>query len=87
MQFYFSNYGSKDGVFFRATFLYIRMMKDPSKYLKIVGKERSKATMERKLEDLCVRSINSLVAAGLVTMDDSTALAAKEAGRLERCFF
>jgi hypothetical protein len=57
------------------------MMKDPSKYSKVVGKERSREGMERKLEELCLRSVNALVSAGLVNMDDSMALASNETGR------
>ena len=67
----------------RATFLYVRVMKDPAKYLKIVGKERSKVAMEQRLQDFCLRSVNGLAAAGLLSIDDSMALASNEAGRFD----
>ena len=74
-------------MFFRATFLYVRMMKDPAKYLKIVGKERSKAAMEQRLQDFCLRSVNGLAAAGLLSIDDSMALTSNESGRLKFLLF
>ena len=50
-------------------------------YSKVVGRERSRAGMDRKLEELCLRSLNALASAELVKMDDSLALVSNEAGR------
>ena len=57
------------------------MMKNPEKYARIVGRERSLEGMERKLEELCMRALNGLSKAGLIKMDDSMALTSNEAGR------
>jgi hypothetical protein len=67
--------------FFRSTFLYVRIQKNPQMYSKVVGRERSREGMDRKLEDLCLRSLNALASAELVKMDDSLALVSNEAGR------
>ncbi|XP_038054687.1 probable ATP-dependent DNA helicase HFM1 [Patiria miniata] len=65
----------------KSTFLYIRIMKNPSHYGIPTG--LSKEQMEKKLQDMCIRDLNLLSNFGLVKMDPETMdLKPLETGRL-----
>ncbi|XP_071790611.1 uncharacterized protein [Asterias amurensis] len=54
----------------KSTFLYIRIMKNPSHYK--IPANLTKEQMETKLQDICIRDLNLLSNFGLVTMDAET---------------
>ncbi|XP_068757801.1 probable ATP-dependent DNA helicase HFM1 [Montipora capricornis] len=64
----------------KSTFLYIRILKNPMYYGIPEGLE--KESLEQKLQDLCLKSLNTLEKAGLIKMDDGFDLKPTDAGRL-----
>ncbi|XP_078343088.1 putative ATP-dependent DNA helicase HFM1 [Oculina patagonica] len=64
----------------KSTFLYIRILKNPTHYGIPEGLE--KESLEQKLQDICLKSLNTLEKAGLIKMDDGFDLKPTEAGRL-----
>ncbi|XP_022802309.1 probable ATP-dependent DNA helicase HFM1, partial [Stylophora pistillata] len=64
----------------KSTFLYIRILKNPTHYGIPQGLE--KEGLEQKLQDICLKSLNTLEKAGLVKMDDGFDLMPTEPGRL-----
>ncbi|XP_020606778.1 probable ATP-dependent DNA helicase HFM1 [Orbicella faveolata] len=52
----------------KSTFLYIRILKNPTHYGIPEGLE--KKSLEQKLQDICLKSLNTLEKAGLIKMDD-----------------
>lgn len=64
----------------KSTFLYIRILKNPTHYGIPEGLE--KEGLEQKLQDFCLKSLNTLEKAGLIKMDDGFDLKPTEPGRL-----
>ncbi|XP_008431580.1 probable ATP-dependent DNA helicase HFM1 isoform X2 [Poecilia reticulata] len=64
----------------RSTFLYIRALKNPSHYGFSTNLDRY--GIEAKLQELCLKTLNSLSAIDLITMDEDINIKPTEAGRL-----
>ncbi|CAC5418727.1 HFM1 [Mytilus coruscus] len=65
----------------RYTFLYIRVMKNPKHYGMPLG--LTKEQIEKRLQDLCMKSLNELEMTKMITMDEETFdVKPTEAGRL-----
>uniref|UniRef100_A0A6Q2X1K2 DNA 3'-5' helicase n=1 Tax=Esox lucius TaxID=8010 RepID=A0A6Q2X1K2_ESOLU len=64
----------------RSTFLYIRALKNPKHYGFSTGLDR--CGIEAKLQELCLKNLNSLASIGLISMDEDINIKATEAGRL-----
>ncbi|XP_043988990.1 probable ATP-dependent DNA helicase HFM1 isoform X1 [Gambusia affinis] len=64
----------------RSTFLYIRALKNPSHYGFSTNLDRY--GIEAKLQELCLKNLNSLSAIDLITMDEDINIKPTEAGRL-----
>ncbi|XP_029929862.1 probable ATP-dependent DNA helicase HFM1 [Myripristis murdjan] len=64
----------------RSTFLYIRALKNPRHYGFSVDLDR--CGIEAKLQELCLKNLNSLSSIGLITMDEDVNIKHTEAGRL-----
>ncbi|CAH3171720.1 unnamed protein product [Porites lobata] len=64
----------------KSTFLYIRILKNPLHYG--IPEGLKKECLEQKLQDICLKSLNTLERAGLIKMDDGFDLKPTEAGRL-----
>ncbi|XP_054622739.1 probable ATP-dependent DNA helicase HFM1 isoform X2 [Dunckerocampus dactyliophorus] len=68
----------------RSTFLYIRALKNPSHYGFSANLDR--CGIEAKLQELCLKNLNSLSSIGLISMDEDVNIKPTEAGRLmARC--
>ncbi|RVE49496.1 hypothetical protein evm_005837 [Chilo suppressalis] len=70
----------------RSTFLYVRAAKDPKRYLGLTPAAPC-YQISKKIEEMCVRAMNSLASAGLITMDEASCIASTEAGRLMSIFY
>ncbi|XP_073346991.1 probable ATP-dependent DNA helicase HFM1 [Pagrus major] len=64
----------------RSTFLYIRALKNPTHYGFSADSDRY--GIEAKLQELCLRNLNSLSAIGLIDMDEDINIKPTVAGRL-----
>ncbi|XP_036822815.1 probable ATP-dependent DNA helicase HFM1 [Oncorhynchus mykiss] len=64
----------------RSTFLYIRALKNPKHYG--FSTDLDRCGIEAKLQELCLKNLNSLASIGLVSMDEDVNIKATEAGRL-----
>ncbi|XP_076001011.1 putative ATP-dependent DNA helicase HFM1 [Genypterus blacodes] len=64
----------------RSTFLYIRALKKPAHYGFSAVLDRY--GVEAKLQELCLKNLNSLVSIGLINMDEDINIKPTEAGRL-----
>ncbi|MEQ2307495.1 ATP-dependent DNA helicase MER3 [Ameca splendens] len=64
----------------RSTFLYIRAIKNPSHYGFSANLDRY--GIEAKLQELCLKNLNSLSSIDLISMDEDINVKATEAGRL-----
>ncbi|KAM4727735.1 putative ATP-dependent DNA helicase HFM1 [Anableps anableps] len=64
----------------RSTFLYIRALKNPSHYGFSANLDRY--GIEAKLQELCLKNLNSLSAIDLISMDEDINIKPTEAGRL-----
>ncbi|XP_029380596.1 probable ATP-dependent DNA helicase HFM1 [Echeneis naucrates] len=64
----------------RSTFLYIRALKNPTHYGFPAGLDRY--GIEAKLQELCLKNLNSLSSIGLINMDEDINIKPTEAGRL-----
>ncbi|XP_050925720.1 probable ATP-dependent DNA helicase HFM1 [Lates calcarifer] len=64
----------------RSTFLYIRALKNPTHYGFSANLDR--CGIEAKLQELCLRNLNSLSSIGLIDMDEDINIKPTEAGRL-----
>ncbi|XP_056149816.1 probable ATP-dependent DNA helicase HFM1 [Lampris incognitus] len=64
----------------RSTFLYIRALKNPKHYGFPIDLDR--CGIEAKLQELCLKNLNSLSSIGLITMDEDVNIKPTEAGRL-----
>ncbi|XP_055957667.1 probable ATP-dependent DNA helicase HFM1 [Patella vulgata] len=65
----------------RHTFLYVRIMKNPRHYGVPPGVDKKQ--VEKRLEDLCLKSVNSLAGMSLVKMNDETLeIESTETGKL-----
>uniref|UniRef100_A0A3B3YXN9 Probable ATP-dependent DNA helicase HFM1 n=1 Tax=Poecilia mexicana TaxID=48701 RepID=A0A3B3YXN9_9TELE len=64
----------------RSTFLYIRALKNPSHYG--FSANLDSYGIEAKLQELCLKTLNSLSAIDLITMDEDINIKPTEAGRL-----
>ncbi|XP_035993787.1 probable ATP-dependent DNA helicase HFM1 [Fundulus heteroclitus] len=64
----------------RSTFLYIRALKNPSHYGFSVNLDRY--GIEAKLQELCLKNLNSLSSIDLISMDEDINIKSTEAGRL-----
>nr|XP_057922081.1 probable ATP-dependent DNA helicase HFM1 isoform X1 [Doryrhamphus excisus]XP_057922082.1 probable ATP-dependent DNA helicase HFM1 isoform X1 [Doryrhamphus excisus]XP_057922083.1 probable ATP-dependent DNA helicase HFM1 isoform X1 [Doryrhamphus excisus] len=64
----------------RSTFLYIRALKNPTHYG--FSADLDKCGIEAKLQELCLKNLNSLSSIGLIDMDEDVNIRPTEAGRL-----
>ncbi|XP_041697631.1 probable ATP-dependent DNA helicase HFM1 isoform X2 [Coregonus clupeaformis] len=64
----------------RSSFLYIRALKNPKHYGFSIDLDR--CGIEAKLQELCLKNLNSLASIGLISMDEDVNIKATEAGRL-----
>ncbi|XP_028329079.1 probable ATP-dependent DNA helicase HFM1 [Gouania willdenowi] len=64
----------------RSTFLYIRALKNPTHYGFSADSDRY--DIEAKLQELCLKNLNSLSSIGLIDMDEDINIKPTEAGRL-----
>ncbi|XP_040912221.1 probable ATP-dependent DNA helicase HFM1 [Toxotes jaculatrix] len=64
----------------RSTFLYIRALKNPTHYGFSASLDRR--GIEAKLQELCLKNLNSLSSIGLIDMDEDINIKPTEAGRL-----
>ncbi|XP_062872969.1 probable ATP-dependent DNA helicase HFM1 isoform X2 [Trichomycterus rosablanca] len=64
----------------RSTFLYIRALKNPKHYG--FSADLDKCGIETKLQELCIRNLNSLASFNLITMDEDINIKPKESGKL-----
>uniref|UniRef100_A0A3Q2DRL9 DNA 3'-5' helicase n=1 Tax=Cyprinodon variegatus TaxID=28743 RepID=A0A3Q2DRL9_CYPVA len=64
----------------RSTFLYIRALKNPSYYGFSINIDQY--GIEAKLQELCLKNLNSLSSIDLISMDEDINIKATEAGRL-----
>ncbi|XP_062336822.1 probable ATP-dependent DNA helicase HFM1 [Osmerus eperlanus] len=64
----------------RSTFLYIRALKNPKHYG--FSSDLDRRGIEAKLQELCLKNLNSLASIDLVTMDEDVNIKATEGGRL-----
>ncbi|XP_068196676.1 uncharacterized protein [Antennarius striatus] len=64
----------------RSTFLYIRALKNPTHYG--FSAELDRYGIEAKLQELCLKNLNSLSSIGLITMDEDINIKPTDAGRL-----
>ncbi|XP_043112345.1 probable ATP-dependent DNA helicase HFM1 [Puntigrus tetrazona] len=64
----------------RSTFLYIRALKNPKHYG--ISPELDKCGIETKLQELCLRNLNSLASVNLITMDEDINIKPTETGKL-----
>ncbi|XP_075977945.1 uncharacterized protein LOC142977749 [Anticarsia gemmatalis] len=70
----------------RSTFLYVRAARDPKKYLNLPINSPPHL-ISKKIEELCVKAMNGLATAGLITMDEASCIESTEAGRLMSIFY
>ncbi|XP_073956521.1 uncharacterized protein [Choristoneura fumiferana] len=70
----------------RSTFLYVRAAKDPKRYLGLPPAAPTHLIL-KKIEELCVKAMNSLASSGLITMDEASCIESTEAGRLMSIFY
>ncbi|XP_063535997.1 probable ATP-dependent DNA helicase HFM1 [Cydia strobilella] len=70
----------------RSTFLYVRAAKDPKRYLGLPPGAPQQLIL-KKIEELCVKAMNSLASSGLITMDEACFIESTEAGRLMSLFY
>ncbi|XP_052747667.1 probable ATP-dependent DNA helicase HFM1 [Galleria mellonella] len=70
----------------RSTFLYVRAARDPRRYLGLPTNAPNHM-ISKKIEELCVRAMNGLATAGLITMDEASCIESTEAGRLMSVFY
>ncbi|XP_051719520.1 probable ATP-dependent DNA helicase HFM1 isoform X1 [Ctenopharyngodon idella] len=64
----------------RSTFLYIRALKNPNHYG--FPPELDKCGIETKLQELCLKNLNSLASFNLITMDEDINIKPTETGKL-----
>ncbi|XP_028283310.1 probable ATP-dependent DNA helicase HFM1 [Parambassis ranga] len=64
----------------RSTFLYIRALKNPTHYG--FSADLDQYGIEAKLQELCLKNLNSLSSIGLINMDEDINIKPTEAGRL-----
>ncbi|XP_064798161.1 probable ATP-dependent DNA helicase HFM1 isoform X2 [Oncorhynchus masou masou] len=64
----------------RSSFLYIRALKNPKHYG--FSTDLDRCGIEDKLQELCLKNLNSLASIGLISMDEDVNIKATEAGRL-----
>ncbi|XP_034038430.1 probable ATP-dependent DNA helicase HFM1 [Thalassophryne amazonica] len=64
----------------RSTFLYIRALKNPAHYG--FSADLDRYGIEGKLQELCLKNLNSLSSIDLITMDEDINIKTTEAGRL-----
>ncbi|XP_071346356.1 probable ATP-dependent DNA helicase HFM1 isoform X2 [Trachinotus anak] len=64
----------------RSTFLYIRALKNPTHYG--FSADLDRYGIEAKLQELCLKNLNSLSSIGLINMDEDINIKPTEAGRL-----
>ncbi|KAL1280229.1 hypothetical protein QQF64_014829 [Cirrhinus molitorella] len=64
----------------RSTFLYIRALKNPKHYG--FSPELDKRGIETKLQELCLKNLNSLASFNLITMDEDINIKPTETGKL-----
>ncbi|XP_077415257.1 putative ATP-dependent DNA helicase HFM1 [Vanacampus margaritifer] len=64
----------------RSTFLYIRVLKNPEHYG--FSADLDRCGIEAKLQELCLKNLNSLSSINLITMDENINIKPTEAGKL-----
>uniref|UniRef100_A0A3Q3LBA5 Probable ATP-dependent DNA helicase HFM1 n=1 Tax=Mastacembelus armatus TaxID=205130 RepID=A0A3Q3LBA5_9TELE len=64
----------------RSTYLYIRALKNPTHYG--FSAKLDRCGIEAKLQELCLKNLNSLSSVGLIDMDEDINIKPTEAGRL-----
>ncbi|XP_064072745.1 probable ATP-dependent DNA helicase HFM1 [Vanessa tameamea] len=69
-----------------STFLSVRAARDPKRYLGL-PQAAPAHQISKKIEELCVKAMNGLVSAGLITMDEASCIESTEAGRLMSVYY
>ncbi|XP_039753359.1 probable ATP-dependent DNA helicase HFM1 [Pararge aegeria] len=69
-----------------STFLSVRAARDPKRYLSLAPSAPA-ALISKKIEELCVRAMNGLESAGLITMNEACCIESTEAGRLMSLYY
>ncbi|XP_038210055.1 probable ATP-dependent DNA helicase HFM1 [Zerene cesonia] len=69
-----------------STFLSVRAARDPRRYLGLPT-NASQQLISKKIEELCVKAMNGLASAGLITMDEASCIVSTEAGRLMSVYY
>ncbi|XP_050666725.1 probable ATP-dependent DNA helicase HFM1 [Leptidea sinapis] len=69
-----------------STFLNVRAARDPRRYLGL-PQNAPKQLITKKIEELCVRAMNSLASSGLIRMDEACCIQSTEAGQLVSVYY
>ncbi|XP_047533405.1 probable ATP-dependent DNA helicase HFM1 [Vanessa atalanta] len=69
-----------------STFLSVRAARDPKRYLGL-PQAAPAHQISKKIEELCVKAMNGLASAGLITMDEASCIESTEAGRLMSVYY
>ncbi|XP_045772503.1 probable ATP-dependent DNA helicase HFM1 [Maniola jurtina] len=69
-----------------STFFSVRAARDPKRYLSLPPAAPAEL-ISKKIEELCVRAMNGLASAGLITMDELSCIESTEAGRLMSLYY
>ncbi|XP_050351161.1 probable ATP-dependent DNA helicase HFM1 [Nymphalis io] len=69
-----------------STFLSVRAARDPRRYLGL-PQAAPAHQISKKIEELCVKAMNGLASAGLITMDEASCIESTEAGRLMSVYY
>ncbi|CAH2234501.1 jg1643 [Pararge aegeria aegeria] len=69
-----------------STFLSVRAARDPKRYLSLAPSAPAEL-ISKKIEELCVRAMNGLESAGLITMNEACCIESTEAGRLMSLYY
>nr|XP_034832239.1 probable ATP-dependent DNA helicase HFM1 [Maniola hyperantus] len=69
-----------------STFFSVRAARDPKRYLSVPPAAPAEL-ISKKIEELCVRAMNGLASAGLITMDEVCCIQSTEAGRLMSLYY
>ncbi|CAH2096373.1 unnamed protein product [Euphydryas editha] len=69
-----------------STFLSVRAARDPKRYLGLPHAATAQL-ISKKIEELCVKAMNGLASAGLITMDEASCIETTEAGRLMSVYY
>ncbi|XP_041978892.1 probable ATP-dependent DNA helicase HFM1 [Aricia agestis] len=69
-----------------STFFSVRAARDPKRYLGLPSTAPAHQ-ISKKIEELCVKAMNGLATAGLITMDEVSCIESTDAGRLMSVYY